>query len=228
MGLECFLKQLFKGQLSLTMTYWAGVWLALVASRIVFMGINRGYLTAQTDEVLRRVEIVNLVFASLLSLYLFAMVRALWLSGHNERSMGGWGWIGLIQTTVTALIVSFSTVTLFFPSLTTPYFLIQADIRELDKTLPQRIDDITTLSRVKLENGVIIYQMDIAEDYGEPGAQEVTTASMELVENQELCTDLQGYFTGGVSALVYEYKFRDALLKEILYAQDCLDWITAQ
>ena len=217
------MKQLFKGQLSLTMTYWAGVWLALVASRIVFMGINRGYLTAQTDEVLRRVEIVNLVFASLLSLYLFAMVRALWLSGHNERSMGGWGWIGLIQTTVTALIVSFSTVTLFFPSISTPYFLIKADIRELNKSLPQNIDGITMLKRAKLEEGVVIYQFDVSDEFGESG-DHVFTLDMEDVLIQKTCNDLHGYFKGGVTALVYEYRYKDAEVKEILYAQDCLDW----
>ncbi len=217
----------FNGKFGLARTYWFGVFGVGVLGRAVNKVITHGYLTAETDAAYEQIELWHVAFAVLIGLYGVLMVRAMLKAGFDNRRPGGWGWIGIALTSVGACYGAYVAITLLFPNVTTPRILVERELSELNKILPQKMDEDLTMQQVALVGDDMTYFVSANFSVAEVDRYLVENAvSISTPDGQELCEDFQGYFKGGIERIVYEFSYTDDVIRAVLTAEECFDWLS--
>ncbi|WP_371226959.1 hypothetical protein [Roseovarius sp. 2305UL8-3] len=221
------IKDFFNGKYSLGITYWVGIFGIGIFIKLVNRAIINGFLTIESEAAYARLELFDLTFTIVLAVYLLLMMRALWKSGNDDRTLGGWGWIGLILTGFAALVATYTAVSLLFPNLTQPRFLVLMEIKEFNKSLPADMGDGVTMRRVKITQNDMVFVISVSGQFEDFGYSYLESAlEIDTVDGQELCEDFQGYFKGGIDRIVYEYTFEDDVVLSALDGTDCLRWLS--
>jgi len=215
----------FNGKYGLARTYWFGVFGAGLVAHGFGYWINYQYLTSAVAGNLDRLELYQTTFQVLFSLYLAFMLRALWRAGNDDRNPGIWGWAGLILTALGLFYTVVSTVLLMFPSVATPMFMMQLEIREFNKQLPQDMGGGMVMVRTEIADNTLTYfvKADHAIDQ-----TNLTAMKMPMIDNQigqELCLDSHGYFKGGLRSIEFHYAFTNQTVEQALSGVDCITWL---
>lgn len=218
----------FNGKLGLAQTYWIGVWGAAFLFRGIFYFINKGYLTITDDQDYARLEMVHDVVLVIISVYMLLMVRAMIMAGFDNRRPGGWGWIGIVLTTLSAAYICYTTIIVLFPSISAPKFMLEMEVRQLNKQLPQDMGDGMTMTRVDISGDTINYRVRVDEEIDEVDKLFYQIPLLETPEGKDVCEDFEGYFTGDIATIGYIYTYRNDVLRQELSGKDCLDWLADQ
>lgn len=211
----------FNGKSSVAKVYWLGFALSGVVFNGLYKYINYLYLT-ETGPAWDRAETAHNLLLIFNVLWVGVLLRALIKSAYNGRTPGGWGWIAICLVSVNFAYTSFVTFTVLLPGTYNPLFLLQAEIRELNKQLPQRMDSETVMTRVAVEDKNLKYFItaefeadDLMQDHLD------WEFSNESPGGQDLCDLLEGSFSGGLKEVVYVFKYTNKTLSAGLTAEEC-------
>ncbi len=219
-------KDFLNGKYSLGFTYWVGGFGIGIIIKLINRAIQHGFLTLESDLAFARLELFDTIYTCALALYLLLLLRALWKSGHDNRTLGGWGWIGLALTSFAAAITIYSAVSLLFPSIAQPRFMVELELRELNKSLPMDMGDGIVMRKASVVGDDIVFFISLAQEVDEYDLEYITEAlRIDTLDGQELCEDFEGYFQGGIKNVVYEYSYVGQIINSTLSGQDCLRWI---
>lgn len=219
------MRKFFNGEYGLGTTYWVGIFGAGVVIKIVMRAINKGYLTIQDDEKFNQLEMLHNILLVALCIYLMLMVRAMIKAGFDNRRPGAWGWIGIAGAIISMLYMVLVTVTVFFPSTTTPKFMLELEVQQMNKQLPQDMGDGLVMMRAEIKNDDLIYYAQVDGVLDDNMRASMQSALIDSIEGQEVCQDFQGYFKGGINAIVYEYAFDNDTVRQEVNAAECMLWL---
>lgn len=222
------MRKFFNGGSGLGTTYWVGVFAVGVLAKFVFRFINWGYLTIQDDAKYAQLELFHNIFLVALCIYMLLMVRAMIKAGFNDRRPGGWGWVGIVLTITSTLYLLYVSMTVLFPSTATPRFMLELELRNLNKQLPQDMGDGLVMTRTAIEGDELVYFISVEGRLDAAGRKEMQFSLLDTLEGQAVCQDLQGYFTGGISGLIYAYAFENDTIRQEINGTDCLAWLETQ
>lgn len=222
----------FNGKYGLGPTYWLGVFGVGVLVRGITYLISRGYLTAQDGAEFARLELFHNIFLIALSLYMLAMLRAMILAGFDNRRPGGWGWTGIVLTGIGACLTCFTMVTILFPSIKSPIFLLKREVSQLNRQLPQDMGDGMKMTRVSLTGNALIYHFRVDGVADAEMKRYLSVPLLDTPEGGELCEDFEGYFKGGLRSVGYFYTFDNDIVSTSqggtmtsLDGAECLEWL---
>lgn len=219
------MRDYFNGKRGLSTTYWVGVFGVNIITGFVFRMVNKGYLTIQDEAKFAQLEMFHNVFLVVISIYMMLMVRAMFKAGYDGRSPGGWGWGGIILTIISALYISYVTLTVLFPSVPTPRFMLDLEIRQINKQLPQEMGDGFSITWVEIVNDVMIYRYKVEGELTELDRKYYLEPLLETPEGQEFCEEFQGYFSGSLKAVSYVYQYDNTSINADLLGSECLTWL---
>lgn len=222
------MRKFFNGGYGLAITYWIGVAGAGVIAKIVFLFINKGYLTTVDDTKFARLELFHNCFLVALSIYMLLMSRAMFRAGFDGRRPGAWGWIGIAVTLLRTLYILYVTMTVLFPATATPKFILELEIRQLNKQLPQDMGDGFAMTQVDINNDELIYSFRVTADLDEIWKEEFQIPLMSTVEGQVACQDLQSYFRGGINTVITKYTFENDTVEQTIDGAECLEWLATR
>ncbi|NSX56363.1 hypothetical protein [Parasulfitobacter algicola] len=212
--------KLFKGELSIAVTFWVGFFLFNVVTNLILVQLNNQYLTIEDDQT-QTLDTVILVFMIFLLLYLLLMIVAMYRSMHKEGKASILAWIGLLVICLAVIFRSYNIALVAFPTIIPSDAFIDIEIAQLNQSLPTVIGDGMTMTKVTLEDGVMSYI--ITADF-----LERDFAVINLIEapiGQNLCRDFEGYFNGPVNSVAYVYNLIDGQMTSILTAEECLSYL---
>lgn len=222
------MRKFFNGGYGLAITYWVGIAGAGIISKIVFLSINKGYLTTVDEVKYAQLELFHECFLVALCLYMLLMSRAMIRAGFDDRRPGAWGWIGIVVTLTRTLYILYVTMTVLFPATATPKFMLELEIRQLNKQLPQDMGDGIVMTRVAIDNDELIYFSRIKGELNEVGKKSFQAPLLDSVEGQQVCQDLQGYFKGGINTITYQHTFDNDTVSQAIDGPECLEWLATQ
>ena len=218
------LLDIYSGRASLAATYWVGFFLGRLIFVLIGRAVTKAYIASEDPSVIARLDMVDNVYTVLLVAFSVVIARAIWKSAHNERKPGFWGWTAIVLSVFGLLRVSYSTATVFVPGVPVPLFLVEQELREYNKELPQVMADGGHLVSVRLKNDAIVYRqlytvelpLSDGEDFSE-------TLDVNEPWNFEVCEGMANYFRGGVREIVFEYKYTNVTYTEHLSGSKCLN-----
>ncbi len=131
-----------------------------IVFKVAFRFITKGYLAARSDLDIARVEMFHHVLLVMLCIYVLLMVRAMIKAGFDGRRPGVWGWMGIGLTVFVAVVnINIASKT-FFPSSPTPRFMLEMEMRQVNKQLPQDFGNGMTMTRAEISGDDVIYYFD--------------------------------------------------------------------
>lgn len=151
------MKSLLNGKLGLGWTYWGGVVGLGLILEVSLRYITYLYLTTSDDAALERLDLIQISLVAVGSVLAGLLFRAMIIAGFDNRRPGFWGWIGIVISGLRTLFLTFTTVSLLFPSLAVPLALVKIELRELNKQLPQDMGDGLTLHKTSLKGAEMWY-----------------------------------------------------------------------
>ncbi len=180
------------------------------------------YLTTSDDAALERLDLIQISLVAVGSVLTGLLFRAMIIAGFDNRRPGFWGWIGIVISGLRTLFLTFTTVSLLFPSLAVPLALVKIELRELNNQLPQDMGDGLTLYRAYLKGAEMwyYYWVDYPLEVGERVYFE-DSLNINSEITQDICTDMHGYFLGGVESINYEYNFPNETVFAALSNHTC-------
>ncbi|MBB3992977.1 hypothetical protein GGR95_000596 [Sulfitobacter undariae] len=214
------------GKKSLGVTYWVGVVGFGLILRAGNWYITQQYFTQQDPAALETLDFGHRVFFVACTIVTLLLLRAMVKAGFNNRKPGGWGWLGIAIAALGVANVGYSTIALLNPSVVTPRVMLVMEIAELNKHLPKTIDTESTLNKVEIIGDDLVYfysnTLPVTADMV-PDLKRIFT--MDGIEGQSLCRDLEGYFHGGLENVRYEFTYSNQSITAQLTAQDCLSFL---
>lgn len=222
------MRKFFNGGFGLGITYWVGFVGMGAVVRIVSHFINKGFLTISDDAKFAQLELFHKTFLLVLCIYYLLIARAMIKAGFDNRCPSGWGWIGIALTITSTLYLLYVTATVLFPSTVTPKFMLEMEIRELNKQLPQDMGDGLVMTRVIITGDALIYSYTVEGNLDTAWKNEMQAPLLETVHGQEACQDFQGYFKGGISTTTFRFTYDNDTIEQSIEADDCLAWLAAQ
>lgn len=218
------LLDIYTGRASLAATYWVGLFLTSIPLTLIGRALTRAYLVSEDPEATALLDIADNAFTVLLVAFLAVMVRAIWKSAHNERTPGFWGWTAIVVSVLNLLRASYSAATVFLPGVPVPLILVEQELRELNKDLPQDMADGGRFLSVRLKDDAMHYRMSYAEELPfYDGESFSTTLDLDDPTYMELCQDMANYFRGGVREIVFEHRYTNVTYTEHLSGSKCLN-----
>ncbi|KPA23634.1 hypothetical protein shim_02430 [Shimia sp. SK013] len=209
------------GQFSVAQVYWFGFVLTGLGFTAAYKHINTLFLTTPGDNW-DRVETAHYALIAVNLLWVCILLRALVKSAYNNRTPGGWGWIAIALASLNVLYTSYAAITVYFPSTYAPLSMLQAELREFKKQLPQRMDDTTIMTDVDLREDVLNYVVRVEFEADDLMQEHLDwDFSTETDSSREICVDLEGYFKAGLKAISYEFNYTNTTLKAELTAEEC-------
>ncbi|WP_270731728.1 hypothetical protein [Shimia sp. Alg240-R146] len=216
------------GESSVAKVYWLGFVLTGFAFTALYRYINYLYLTS-AETGFEWVELAHNVLIAFNVVWIAALLRAVVKSAYNNRTPGGWGWTAIVIMSLNLAYTSYVGCTLFFPKTYTPLFVLKLEIHELNKQLPQRIDEENVLTRMFLENKVLITHTKVDYEADDLMQEHLDWEfSTEVESSQELCEDLEGYFRAGLKASRAVYFFTNTTLSTELTAEECTAYLATR
>lgn len=217
------------GKKSLGITYWVGVAGLGLIWRAGNWYIAQNYLTQQDQAALETLAFGQKVFYVACTIVSLVLLRAMVKAGFNNRKPGGWGWLGIIITTLGVANVGYSTTTALNPSIATPRFMLVREIAEINKHLPKAFDADSVVNKVEIIGDDLVYfisyKLPIAADMILEAERAFTTDS---IKGQSLCRHFEGLFHGGLENVKYELTYTNRSITTRLTAQDCLPFLADQ
>lgn len=222
------MRKFFNGGYGLGITYWVGIVGVGFITEIVIRFITKGYLTILDDAKYAQLELFHNCFLVALCIYMLLMSRAMIRAGFDGRRPGGWGWIGIVVTLFRTLFVLYVTVTVLFPSAATPKFMLELEMRQLNKQLPQDMGDGLVMMRTAIKGDELTYFYKIDGYLDENGRNFMQIPLLETDEGQEACQEVQSYFRGGIRVLIYQFTYDNDTVSQVIDADECLEWLATQ
>ena len=215
---------IYSGRASLAATYWVGLFLS--SFPLVFIGhsLMQAYIVAEDPAVIARLDMADNVHTVLLVAFYAVMVRAIWKSARNDRTPGFWGWTAIIVSVLGLLRVSYVAATVFLPGVPVPLILIEQELRDFNKNLPQDTADGGRILSVRLKDDAMVYRISYPEELPVDDGESLSIAlDLDDPTYMELCQDMENYFLGGVREIVFEYRYTNATYTEHLSGSKCLN-----
>ena len=219
------MRKFFNGGYGLAKTYWFGVFGAGAIIKIAFKYINKGYLTSQSDLDFARMEMFHDVFLVLVCIYMLLMVRAMIKAGFDDRHPGGWGWLGIGLTISSTVFTLYVAVTVLFPSTVTPRLMLELEIRQLNRQLPQDMGNGLVMKKAEILGDNLIYYIEMNGEIDAVVNNVMEKPMLDTPEGQGACVDFQGAFKGGINSIVYDFSFDNGSAQQVIKGADCLDWL---
>jgi len=216
----------FNGESSLAKTYWLGVFGFGVVARLVVKAINESYLSAQTEADYARLDTFAMCVNLFILLWTGLILRALIKCCYNNRTPGFWGWVAILLALLNFAMNALLVFSQLFPQAGSPRFMIQAELAQLNKTLPFELEPGFWLTRTELQGDEIIYHYrENTEKTEDTKAVLYNMFSLTQPDAQATCEDAQSWFHSGITAIVYRYQFTNGSGDARLEAATCLNWL---
>jgi len=220
------IKKFLNGDFGVARTFWYGSFCVIVVSQALFYGYAWVYLSALAEDAYVWLDIVGAAFTLFLAIYLLLVVWALWKASFAGPVPNGWGILSIILTFYIVIVVSHWVIIQIFPSVGTPRVWAERQVRAMNSLLPQDLGDGFILEYISTSEGDLTYYFRVGFSVEEVYRPEFETAiSISTQLGQEACTELQGFFKGGIRRAVHEYSFTDDKIRSILAASECFDWL---
>lgn len=213
--------KLYNGRYSLADTFWLGVFLV----GIIFLSADRVLLAESlgvSNDFVSWFNKARVALIVLHTVHLILMLRALWLSGHDNRSLGAWGWVGVVYVAIFMSSGIFACSINLVPGAPKPLFLAEKKARDVNKTLPAKIDNYIIAQSVVVEDK--IYKIRYKINLEASAAEEEFYARPPLSEHdeRELCMEMRGYFRGGLKGVEYTIEYTNKTFVRGFSASECL------
>jgi hypothetical protein len=145
-----FIVRLFKGDVSLPVTYWVfGVLIGGVGTRILFAAIESNYSQLAMDK--NGLLLVQSVYWLVIAYTAFILI-SIWQSAGKYEGISIWS--GLARVAVILNAISFAAN--FWMTSDTEYALNE-EIRMMNKSLPTMVDNDTRLDHVSIQENNMFY-----------------------------------------------------------------------
>lgn len=214
------------GESSLAKTYWLGVFGFGAFSRLLVRALNESYLSAQTEAEYARLDAMAMGINIFILLWAGLILRALIKCCYNNRTPGLWGWVAILVALLSFVMNALFVFSQLFPEVGSPRFLIQAELAQLNKTLPFELEPGFWLTRTELQGDEIIYHYrENTEKTEDTKAVLYNMFSLTQPDAQATCEDAQSWFHSGITAIVYRYQFTNGSGDARLEAATCLNWL---
>ena len=214
------------GKKSLASTYWLGV----VGFGVIFRFGNayliNQYLTTHDEAGIHTLDVLHKVFLVTSTIIVLLLLRAMIKAGFNGRQPGGFGWIGIFIACLGVANVGYATATFLMPSLPTPRVMLKMELTEINKQLPQALDEFTILNKAEIVGDDLVYFADVNLEINPEGITLLREAfTTKGAEGAALCRDFEGYFHGGLNSVRYEFNYINKDVGAELTALDCLTYL---
>ena len=223
------LSNYFRERATVAQIYWLWIFGVSIFFGFIQSAITYFYLRISEPDSILWLDRAQIALLGGLTLYLIVMLRNLWRACHRARRPGFWGWVAMVLVVVAIVRAGYSTLTLVFPHFPVPLILVELELRDLNKQLPQEIEEGLVLRRTHLRNKAMVYVYSVDEEFPEemkPYLEESLT--LDNPENMETCRVMQGYFRGGVVALEHQYSYQMGSVTARMSGADCLERLSLE
>ena len=223
------LSNYFRERATVAQIYWFWIFGVSILSGLIQSSISFFYLRVSDPHTILWLDRSQIAFLGAFALYLLVMLRNLWRACHRARRPGFWGWVAMALVVVAIVRTGYSTLTLVFPHLPVPLIMVELELRDLNKQLPQEIEEGLVLRRTHLRDKAMVYVFYVDEELPEdmkPYLEESLT--LDDPENMETCRMMQGYFRGGVVALEHQYSYQMGSVTARMSGADCLERLSQE
>jgi hypothetical protein len=209
--------QLFRGELSVTATYWGGLVGFGVLMRVATFAISdwqmKQYLAGETFAPTAAVVSLLVVGA----VWCAFLARAQYIAMHRNREPSGWAWFGFVLICINVLFYAYVAMQIINPSVRVGRLAIENEMRALNQTLPYEFEPGFTLSRASFEGGTMTYRYDVTNTSGGLSGNILMPDS----EVEQICVDLEGYFKGPLEDVIYAYHFTNEVVERVVTKAEC-------
>ena len=84
------------------------------------------------------------------------------------------------------------------------------------------------MTRISIKGDELIYFISVEGTLDAVGRKELQRPMLENVDGQQACQDFQGYFKGGINAVVFEYAFDNDTVRQGIDGSERLEWLATR
>lgn len=211
------LGRLFRGELTVTQTYWGGFVGFNIAIRILLYAIGGWQLRQMLDGNEDLAINVTLAIVGVGVLWSIAILRAHYIAMYNDRVPGFWSLAGCVLIVVGICTYFWSAMQIMNPSLTVGAAAIRQEFVTLNASLPQDIGPGVTIESAVFTGDALIY------DYKVIGQSGGVTGNVLMPQSEVdgLCADMEGYFKGPVEEIAFRYTFTNEMVERVITRAEC-------
>lgn len=217
----------FNGKFGLARTFWYGIFGVLVGCELLWRILLPIYMSAESDQTIEWLYTFNTALMLCFPVCFALMLRAVWKAGADRPYRKFWGWIALFVTLLYLIYSAFGAISYMWPEIGTPRFIVRADVRGINQQLPQDVGGGYWLQRVDLVGDDLSYLYSASFSVAELDRDDmVNELGLDTADGQALCRDMQSYFRGGIRQIIYEFSYTDDVIRAVLTAEECFDWLS--
>ncbi len=217
-------RKLFSGKYSVWQTYWGGfvgfnflMNLAVRAATPLLLWLYVEYDEWIGDLLVTALAVIGAVYCAFLA-------RGMYLSMHNDRRPGAWGWIGLAIIVIGVCTYGYQMVAFHLSGLPVSHTSLREDISALKLTLPYETEPGKVIEDVSLGQGTLRYVYRVDGYKFSDGEVNMLTE----MEDDGTCEDYSGYFNGGLKRLEMVYKSDSGATVGYMDGAECLAYLSQQ
>lgn len=211
------LGRLFRGELTVTQTYWGGFVGFNIAIRVLLYatgGWQLRQILAGNEDLAVNVTLAIMTVSVFCSI---AILRAQYIAMYNDRRPGFWSWVGCVLIVVGICTYFWSAMQIMNPSLTVGARAISQEFTILNASLPQDIGPGVTIESAVFTGDALIYDYKVTNPSGG------ITGNILLPQSEVdgLCADMEGYFRGPVEEITFRYTFTNEMVERVITRAEC-------
>jgi|ETNmetMinimDraft_16_1059900.scaffolds.fasta_scaffold90357_1 hypothetical protein len=216
-----FLKRLFRGEVSLPITYWVfGFLIGNVGLRLAMELVELNYMKVAASQVGNWAMLGLYVFVVVYSVF---MLIAIWRSAGNYQGRAIWASLARVAVIlgVLSLLVG---ILLAYQQATDSDLALEEEVRMMNRSLPVMVDNETRLDHVSRQDGDYYYSYTLINWLVADIDNERFVSTMTPMLKTSACEDgeVRGHLNEG-RKLIYLYrdKTSDPVARIVVQESDC-------